>query len=382
MQKELLMRIDAHVHFMPPELDPAQLARHEPYWGLLLGPKSVQGWASAEQMIADMDRAGLERVVLVGEYFRQHDACVERNNRALELAHRWPNRIIPLAVIQPNAGPLALAELRRCLEAGCAGVGELNPYAQGFNLSDPHFLRLAEECARHNVPLNLHVSEDVGPYYPGKSTTPLRHYYRLAQTLPELKLILAHWGGGLLFYEMMPRVSQTLKNVWYDTAASPLLYPTAKIFATALSCVDSGKILYGSDYPLRLYPRRQSAPDFEPFIREIDRLNLPPPIADNIMGLNAARLFGLLNDDHAPPPAPLPALKTAPPPLDGSQPVALVAEAWPAAGPVFEAAGIPWRDTPVPHWETIAQAAAVSGLSPLAQQELLEKLNQAIIADH
>lgn len=377
MQKELPMRIDAHVHYMPPTIDPAQLAGREPYWGLLLGPKSVQGWASAEQMIAAMDRAGLARVALVGEYFRRHEACVERNNRAMELARRWPNRIIPLAVIQPNAGPLALAELRRCLDAGFAGVGELNPYAQGFSLSDTHFLRLAEACIRHNIPLNLHVNEAVGPYYPGKSTTPLRHYYRLAQTLPELKLILAHWGGGLLFYELMPKVGRVLKNVWYDTAASPLLYPTAKIFATALHCVDSGKILYGSDYPLRLYPRRQTAPDFSPFIEEIEQLKLPPDAADNIMGLNAARLFGLLPAGDQPP-APSAPPTSLPLPLDGSQPVALVAEAWPATRPVFEAAGIAWQDTPVPHWEPVLQAAAAGGLSPQAQQKLIETLNRVI----
>ena len=121
------------------------------------------------------------------------------------------------------------------------------------------------------IPPNLHTNEEVGHFYPGKAVTPLRDYYRLASRYPELKLILAHWGGGIFFYEMMPEVRRVLRNVWYDTAASALQYPTQDIFGVALRCVDHRKLLYASDYPLRLYPRRQSGPDFRPFLAEIAR---------------------------------------------------------------------------------------------------------------
>ena len=205
------MRIDAHIHFTPPELKArlAQFAEEEPYWGLLLNPpngKSIQGWADPERMIADMDAAGIDKVIIVGEYFRQHDACVERNNQAIDLVNRYPGRVLALATLQPAAGDRAIDELKRCLDAGLHGVGELNPYAQGVELLDRRFLRLAEAIVEADVPLNLHVSEEIGGYYLGKSTTPLRDYYALACRFPELKLILAHWGGGLFFYEIMPRV--------------------------------------------------------------------------------------------------------------------------------------------------------------------------------
>ncbi|GAB4434180.1 MAG: hypothetical protein Kow0031_15900 [Anaerolineae bacterium] len=107
------MRIDAHVHYTPPELaqNLGDFVAREPYWGLLLGPGSVQGWASAERMIDDMDRAGLDRVVLVGEYFRRHESCVARNTQTLELVRRYPQRVIGFAVLQPTAGQKALDEL-------------------------------------------------------------------------------------------------------------------------------------------------------------------------------------------------------------------------------------------------------------------------------
>jgi len=387
------MRIDAHIHFTPPEMaaDLAAFAEQEPYWGLLVtgdaANHTVQGWATPERMIADMDSAGVDRVMLMGEYRQQHEACVARNNQALALLRRWPDRISAFAVVQPKAGAPALAEAARCLDAGMTGVGELGPYGQGYTLDDPDFLRLVELCIRRDAPLNLHVSEEIGHYYLGKSTTPLLHYYRLACRYPELKLILAHWGGGLLFYEMMPEVRRTLRNVWYDTAGSPLLFPTEAIFRTALGCVDHRKLLYGSDYPLLICPRRQTEPDFRPFIAEIDGLGLAPDIYADLMGNNAARLLGLLpalpTEASSPkrPARNAPITEIAPEPgaqISRLMAVSAAAQAWPATQAIFERYRIPWQDSPVPYWEPIAQAAAARGLGPAAQQRLLDELNAAI----
>lgn len=375
------IRLDAHIHYTPPTLaaDMAQFGAQEPYWELLLaGEPSLQGWASAERMVADMDRAGLDRVLIQGEYRQRHETSVIRNDQALELVNRWPDRIMAFAMIQPKAGRKALEELERCRAGGLCGVGELNPYAQGYSLDDPDFLRVVEYAIHHNLPLALHVSEEVGPYYPGKSTTPLRHYYELARRYPDLKLILAHWGGGLLFYEIMPRVRRELGQVWYDTAASPLLYPTARIFTVALQAVDHRKILYGSDYPLRLYPRRQQEPDFAPFIAEIDGLGLAEEIYNDIMGRNAARLLGLEENETASPTAVLKPAPVPSPGIQGFMAVPLVATTWPETQAIFEKFHIPWRDTPVPAWEPIIQAAAAQGWGALDQQRLLEALNEAI----
>jgi hypothetical protein len=191
----------------------------------------------------------------------------------------------------------------------------------------------------------------------------------------------------------MPQVRRDLKQVWYDTAASPLLYPTAGIFNLALQAVDHRKLLYGSDYPLRLYPRRQTEPDFGPFIAEIDQLGLAEDIYNDIMGRNMARLLGLLEippgAGGAPPPAGTrrapPASErgegvSSPPEIKGFMAVKLVAATWPETQAVFEKFNIPWQDSPVPAWEPISQAAAARGWGPLDQQRLLETLNEIIQA--
>lgn len=382
------MKIDAHVHFAPPELAARldQFTREEPYWGLLMGPGSPQGWASAERMIEDMDAAGIDKVVVMGQYRRRHEGCVEANDEALAHVRRYPDRVAAFAMVQPKAGRAALDELARCVDGGMRGVGELGPYGQGYRLDDRDFLALVEACIERDLPINLHTNEEVGRYYAGKATTPLRHIYRLAERYPELKLILAHWGGGLLFYEMMPAAQKALRNVWYDTAASPLLFPTERIFPAALAAVDHRKLLYASDYPLRLYPRRQTEPDFRPFLAEIDALGLAEDARADILGLNAARLLGLSEGEMAAQAVRGPRgggagsspRDAAIAQLSADLPVSAVAERWPETRRIFEAHEIGWFDSPAPEWEPVRQAAAARGMGPDALARLMRELKEAI----
>ena len=377
-------RIDAHIHQLPP-LNAAELAAFrvaEPYWDLLLadrpGHRSVQGWADTERLLADMDRAGIDRVVVQGPYLQQHALCVERNTMLINLMRTAPDRIIGFAALQPLAGTAALTELQRCRAAGMQGVGELNPYAQRHTLDHPAFLRLVEACIAADLPLNLHVSEAVGPFYPGKSATPPEAYYELACRYPELKLILAHWGGGLLFYEQMPAVRKQLRNVWYDTAASPLLYPTATIFDVALRCAGPHKILYGSDYPLLLYPRRSREPDFRPFLHEIAALGLEPAAHQAILGGNMAHLLGLVS-----PAIPTPAMPADHPPLplrrvSETTPLSMLLEAWPQTRAILARHGRGMVERAIPLWEPLGQAAAACGLGADARRRLIAELNDAI----
>jgi len=389
------MIIDAHVHYTPPSLKARlhTLADSEPYWHLLLNPptgKSIQAWSTAERMIHNMDATGIDKIVLVGEYFRQHENCVQRNNQAIDIINRWPDRVLALATIQPNAGSAALAELDRCIDNGLVGVGELNPYAQGFHLDDDNFLKLADRCIDHDIPINLHVSEEIGGYYLGKSTTPLRSYYELACQRPDLKLILAHWGGGLFLYEIMPRVRRQLHSVWYDTAATPLLYPVDKIFATALTCIDHRKLLHGSDYPLRIYPRTMKEANFRPFLAAMDQLPLDEKTRADIMGRNAARLFGLLKNSGKNPEgngvdhraALKPISPAEPSPASTILPMTSIGgllDTWPETEEILGQFGIRTRDVAAPKWEPLQQIAAAKGMSRSELEKLIEALNTILL---
>ena len=95
---------------------------------------------------------------------------------------------------------------------------------------------------------------------------------------------MAHWGGGLFFYALMKKeVKESLKNVYFDTAASPIS-TIPRFIRCAIKLVGIDKILFGSDYPL-LAPKK--------YFSEMQQSGLAKTQIDQICGLNAKRLFNL-----------------------------------------------------------------------------------------
>jgi hypothetical protein len=170
------------------------------------------------------------------------------------------------------------------LRAGLKGLGELALYsspAEGswFDRMSP----LVELASRWEVPVLLHINEPVGHQYPGKGRQPFWELYELIKTFPTTRFILAHWGGGLWWYQLMKReVKEVLANTYFDTAASPFLY-RPEIYEFAIKLLGMGKILYGSDYPLL---------GLERYLEEMDQAGLLSKQQEAILGGNSQRVLG------------------------------------------------------------------------------------------
>jgi hypothetical protein len=292
------MIIDSHIHMYPPHVyaDPVGWAREkdEPYWGALVGDTpsgtTIQGWATVNRLIADMDAAGIDKVVMQGIYFRHHTTCVEQNNWYIDWCRQYPDRLLGLATVQPLAGQAALDEVKRAVDNGLRGVGEILPYAQGHSIRDEPFLAVVELLVSLDLPLCLHGAEPVGHQYPGRADTPLQDYVWLAEQYPDLKLILAHLGGLLPYYELNKKIREVMGNVYYDTAAVPLLY-RPQVYRSIVEIVGPKKILYGSDYPLLIYPHQTHQPGFHKLLNEIKCSGLTEKQLGLILGENARQLF-------------------------------------------------------------------------------------------
>jgi predicted TIM-barrel fold metal-dependent hydrolase len=258
--------IDAHVHLYPPEAgrEPtAWAAAHgEPHWAQLCirrrkDGNPVQGFPSVDELLRDMDAAGVAQAVLLGWYWENHTTCVEQNRFYAGCIHAHPDRLAAFATVHPAAGAAALDEIVWAKENGFRGLGELSPHSQHVALSDPVWREVLARAGQLNLPVNLHVTDPVGRKYPGRVETPLDDFVHLAREFPQTKFILAHWGGGLAF----DPENRALGNVWYDTAASPLMYGP-DVWRRAATAVGVARILFGSDYPLILYPKIETAPAF------------------------------------------------------------------------------------------------------------------------
>ncbi len=285
--------VDSHVHLYPSEinLDPAAwaVAQGEPHWAQLCtrrrtDGRPVQGFPNVATLLRSMDDAGVGRAILLGWYWQKATSCVMQNRFYAECIRAHPDRLSAFATVNPRTGRTALDELRRALDDGLVGLGELSPHSQQVSMEDPVFNEMLALAGERGLPVNLHVTDPASTAYVGRVETPLVDFVRLAKTHPGTTFILAHWGGGLDV--------RGLANVWVDTAASPLIYRQGGWNYSGTS-VAVDRILFGTDFPLVLYPRQFREPELGEFIKEV-RVMLPDAARQEaVLGGNAVRLFNL-----------------------------------------------------------------------------------------
>ena len=278
------MIIDFHTHIFPPQVkkNRNKYIYGDPTFAILYSKKDAK-LITADELIASMDKEGIDVSVIVNIGWVTHELCVETNDYIMEAIARYPERLIGFCSIQPNSCEAAIAEIERCTKAGIRGVGELRPDMQLFSLADDTMKPVAEVLKAHKLILLTHASEPVGHDYSGKGVITPEILYPFIASNTDLKIVCAHWGGGLPFYALMPEVKRALRNVYYDTAASPFLY-SPHIYNHVIQLVGSDKILFGSDYPLLPQSR---------LIKEINSLDLPEETRTQILSGNARMLLDI-----------------------------------------------------------------------------------------
>lgn len=277
------------------ETHPAAWAsrNQEPIWSECVAPTdrpSIQGWASEEQLLRDMDDAGIETAILLGWYWQNIENSKLQNRFYAELIKRHPTRLKAYASVQATAGKDALAEIDWALANGFIGIGEIHPQAQGFSLADPVWHQVMEHLDGKNCPINFHVTDPNSRSHPGKIETPLADYIKLAHVYPKQIFILAHLGARIPLRKDELELSEFPTNLYFDCAAIPLLYERS-IIQEMVEAVGAEHILFGSDYPLRVFPKEQKLPEFTQSIQFVRESGLTEDELRCVLSTNAKRLF-------------------------------------------------------------------------------------------
>ncbi len=280
----LMMIIDAHTHIFSPEIISRrdEICYSDACFRLLYSHPKAKMY-SAEELIQNMDKRGISSSVVLNIGWESQDICCRTNDYIIEAIARYPQRLIGFCAVQPRDIQSAVREIERCSACGAKGIGELRPDVQGFDIDDDYLETFIEAVVNNKMVLSLHASEPVGHEYPGKGNIVPGLLYTFIKKYPELKVVLAHFGGGLPFYELMPEVKQSLQNTYYDTAAAPFLY-SPDIYKALGTIISGEKLLFGSDWPL-LDPTR--------IIDQIKAAGLGKRQQNDILNDNASRLFGL-----------------------------------------------------------------------------------------
>ncbi len=218
--------IDCHIH-------PALNARTDFNW---FGP--VGGFA---RQVEDLRRAGISRAcgapVAAGapETF---SAIRQLNDQALRLRDRFPDFYLPGIQVHPHFPAESCREIERCCgRESVRWIGELVGYMMGYgdDYASDAALTVMRAASEHGAVVNLHCH----------SLEPLD---RLCAALPDLKIVLAHPGGGK--QDVLGRLDKVARypNLHLDISGSGI--DRLGILRHAMDIAGKDKLLFGTDYPV------------------------------------------------------------------------------------------------------------------------------------
>jgi len=279
------MIIDFHTHVLTPAVKKNRsryLQQDAAFASIYSGEKTKI--ATATDLIASMDRDGVDVSIIVNYSWSTHAFCVETNDGILDAVARYPKRLVGFCGVSSLTEDDSLKEIERCAKAGVKGIGEIRPDAIPLDYTKKDVIKPFAALARQYklVVLN-HSSEPVGHLYPGKGNARPELLLAFISQLANIPVVCAHWGGGLPFYTLMPEVRGALENVYFDTAASPFLY-RPEIYSHVVQLIGGDRILFGSDFPVISQKR---------VIDEIKAAEIPDADKEEILSGNARRLLGI-----------------------------------------------------------------------------------------
>jgi predicted TIM-barrel fold metal-dependent hydrolase len=163
------------------------------------------------------------------------DGYREANDMVLDRVASSNGTLRALCRVQPK-DPGAVAEARRCLDAGASGI-KLHPRAEQFTLSEPTVRDLVAAAHERRGTVLIHAGRGIPAL--GQDTV------HLAEEFPDARLILAHCAISDLawLWHELPR----LPNVFIDTA----WWNPADIIATFSLCPPAN-VVWASDSPYGL----------------------------------------------------------------------------------------------------------------------------------
>jgi len=293
------LRIDCHMHLY--ETKAAGRREKETYEIWEYGSKPDVTFARFDGDIQDaevaMARAGYDHAVIANLFAialldddlrsattaAQAERLVGFNRWACDLAATRPQLSVFVAA-DPTVlgGEAGAAHLREMVERhGAKGI-KIHPVVQQFLPDDPRMRPIYQTCVDLGIPVLSHSGSARGPVQYAEP----RAFARLMSTFPDLKLVLAHLGGGSWrqtkeFAEVYPQVSFDLCEIiaW---AGAPKA-PTPNELARLISDIGPDRVMLGTDFPW--YDLADTA----------DRVMALPLLSDEqklgILGTNAARIF-------------------------------------------------------------------------------------------
>jgi len=243
--------------------------------------------ASTDQLLEEMDDAGIDGAVILGQdthatsnpAFRNYTM---KNEDLARLATRSKDRLIPFAGVDPNAGIGAAKELRNSVaRLGMRGL-KVHGSANSVYLNDRKLMfPIYEVCQELGLPILFHTgTTGLGDCEIRYSRTELLD--EVCQCFPDLKVVMAHFGWP--WPEVALAIALRNPNVFIDVSGWKPKYIPSSVFPY-LNGILQDRFLFGTDYPMLRH--RDWMDDFRKNLAP----KLKPGISEKLLFRNAKRVI-------------------------------------------------------------------------------------------
>ncbi len=239
---------------------------------------------SVEEMIAEMDEAGVAQVVLSAFYYEGIE--IASNEMVAELVRKHSDRfVIGCGTLDPRGKPMEVVRKVRYLveELGMRGI-RLEPYAYGNGMSAPppsdkFYWPVYIACADLGVPVCIQVGH-TGPLLPSECGRPI-HLDEVALAFPQLTILGCHLGQP--WHEEMMTLAWKHPNLYIETSARPARHWPPS-FVDFVRGWGQDKVIWATDYPLLSFKRCMD---------DVEALGLDEKVKRKLLRENAKRAFRL-----------------------------------------------------------------------------------------
>lgn len=266
------MIIDAHSHYMPPEV-----AGHTAFF--------KEHWSDAAKQLRLMDEYHIDQAVLLYPTSDAHlkmggwqGVCNIYNLKISELAKLHQGRFIGAGILPVDAPAAMKEELKRIKDLGLKMLSLASSY-EGKYLDDSMFDEVFEFAANNKMPVHVHpqIMNPIGQerVHDPLLSPVLEYVFDVSMCVgkmmmsgvftkhPNVSFIFAHFGGVLPIvkerfdstYSMLRRrnfvkdlgqnPSEYFSRLYFDMSGTR----SAGSLQTALEMTDAKHILWGSDFP-------------------------------------------------------------------------------------------------------------------------------------
>ena len=188
----------------------------------------IGGWAdvgiTGEQLIAQMDRFGIEKTVL----------CHEDNQVTLDMMRKYPGRIIGAVYVNP-LNQSTVDSMENYFEKGFKAV-KLNPLRHAYCADSEALDPVLHKAEKAGVPVCIHSGHP--PY-----SLPWQ-IGLLAERHPDVKVMMIHMGHGV-YIDAALKMARRYPNIFLEMSGMPMPSKIREAYET----VGNDRIMFGTDTP-------------------------------------------------------------------------------------------------------------------------------------